>query len=53
VHPAALRLYRLRWRVDDISIVVAGFRSAHAETADMARAWQFLTRFLASPDSWC
>ena len=52
VDPAALRLYRLRWRVDDISIVVAGFRSAHAETADMARAWQFLTRFLASPDSW-
>jgi spectinomycin phosphotransferase len=48
VNPAALRLYRLRWKVDDISIVVAGFRSAHAETADTARAWQFLTRFLAS-----
>jgi spectinomycin phosphotransferase len=49
VNPAALRLYRLRWLVDDISLAVGGFRSTHAETADITRAWQFLTRILASP----
>jgi len=46
----ALRLYRLRWLLDDISIVVGGFRSAHGRTADMEHAWQALTRSLASPD---
>ncbi len=50
LNPAALRLYRLRWLVDDISIVVDGFRSPHERTAEMARAWQGLTRSLASPD---
>ncbi len=50
VNPTALRLYRLRWLVDDISIVVGGFWSAHAETADMAHAWRALIHSLASPD---
>jgi spectinomycin phosphotransferase len=49
LNPTALRLYRLRWTVDDLSLAVAGFRSAHTETADTVRAWQFLTRTLASP----
>jgi spectinomycin phosphotransferase len=50
VNPTALRLYRLRWLVDDISIVVGRFRSAHADTADMAHAWRALIHSLASPD---
>jgi len=50
LNPAALRLYRLRWLIDDISIVVCAFRSAHAQTADTAHAWQALVRSLASAD---
>jgi spectinomycin phosphotransferase len=52
VNPSALRLYRLRWLIDDIAIVVGDFRSPHAQTADTAHAWQGLTRSLASPDIW-
>jgi spectinomycin phosphotransferase len=52
VNPSALRLYRLRWLIDDISIVVGDFRSPHAQTADMAHAWQSLMRSFASPDIW-
>ena len=52
VNPTALRLYRLRWLIDDISIVVGDFRSPHAQTADMAHAWHSLLRSFASPDIW-
>jgi len=52
VNPSALRVYRLRWLIDDISIVIGDFRSAHAQTADMAHAWQGLMRSFASPDIW-
>jgi len=52
VNPTALRLYRLRWLIDDISIVVGDFRSPHAQTADMAHAWHSLMRSFASPDIW-
>ena len=48
----ALRLYRLRWLIDDIAIVVGDFRSIHAQTADMAHAWHSLMRSFASPDIW-
>ena len=52
VYPTALRLYRLRWLIDDIALVVGAFRSPHTQTADMAHAWQGLMRSFASTDPW-
>lgn len=38
--PAALALYRIRWYLDDLSIFVNQFRSAHRQTADVEHAWR-------------
>jgi spectinomycin phosphotransferase len=46
VDDAAIRLYRLRWRLDDIAIVVKRFRSAHVQTADTEHEWLGLARAL-------
>ncbi len=44
----AIRLYRLRWRLDDIAIYVGRFRSAHRQTADTDKAWLDLARLVVS-----
>jgi spectinomycin phosphotransferase len=43
---AALRLYRLRWLLDDIAIFLGVLRSPHRRTADTEHAWLGLTRSL-------
>jgi spectinomycin phosphotransferase len=50
VDPSALRLYRLRWLLDDIGLFACGLRSHHDRTADTEHAWRSLTLSLASPD---
>jgi spectinomycin phosphotransferase len=50
VDEAAVRLFRLRWLLDDVSIVVDAFRSAHRRTADTERAWLSLARYMQSED---
>ncbi len=40
VDPAVLRLYRLRWALDDIASFVTRLRTAHRRTADAEHAWQ-------------
>jgi spectinomycin phosphotransferase len=45
---AAIRLYRLRWQLDDIAIRVGRFRSAHRRTADTEKAWLDLGRLVES-----
>jgi spectinomycin phosphotransferase len=42
VDPAVLRLYRLRWALDDISSFVTMLRAPHRHTADAEHAWQAL-----------
>jgi spectinomycin phosphotransferase len=44
VDDAAIRLYRVRWQLDDISIFVKRLRSAHHKTADTEHAWLALER---------
>jgi spectinomycin phosphotransferase len=46
--PAALALYRTRWFLDDLSIFVNQFRSAHRQTADLEHAWRSFTRMFES-----
>jgi spectinomycin phosphotransferase len=52
VDPAALALYRLRWALDDISIFVRQFRSAHRRTKDTEHAWLSLKNTLAHATRW-
>jgi spectinomycin phosphotransferase len=44
VDDAGIRLYRLRWLLDDIASDVSLFRSVHRETADTELAWRWLVR---------
>jgi spectinomycin phosphotransferase len=46
VDAAALRLYRLRWIVDDLSIYVKRVRSEHRRTAQTEHAWETIARTL-------
>lgn len=48
VHDAAIRLYRLRWQLDDIATFLSWFRSAHRRTADTEHAWQSFVRSMGS-----
>ncbi|RZQ59732.1 aminoglycoside phosphotransferase family protein [Amycolatopsis suaedae] len=41
--PLALRLYRLRWRLDDLATFVGWFREPHDRTPDTELAWAELT----------
>jgi spectinomycin phosphotransferase len=41
VDGAAIRLYQLRWHLDDIASFVHQFRSPHGENADTAQAWRW------------
>jgi spectinomycin phosphotransferase len=46
VNQAAIDLYRIRWRLDDIASFVSDLRSPHEETADMEHAWISFARSL-------
>ncbi len=52
VDAAAIRLYRLRWQLDDIASFVKLFRSAHSQTADTEHAWCSLAHSMEPEDSW-
>jgi len=42
-----LRLYRDRWALAEICVVVAGFRRPHGETDDTRLCWDNLVRYLS------
>jgi len=44
VDSAALRLYRMRWPLEDMAIFVRWFRSPHRRTADTEHAWDGFAR---------
>ena len=52
VDDAAIRLYRLRWELDDIASFVHTFRSPHGEDADTARTWTWFAGSLGSGGVW-
>jgi spectinomycin phosphotransferase len=52
VDDAAIRLYRLRWELDDIANFVHTFRSPHGEDADTARTWTWFLGSLGSDGVW-
>jgi spectinomycin phosphotransferase len=52
VDDAAIRLYRLRWELDDIASFVHTFRSPHREDADTARTWGWFAGSLGSDGVW-
>lgn len=41
--PVGLRLYRLRWYLEDLAIYFEDFRRAHGDTLDAQQAWEALT----------
>ncbi|MEQ3550153.1 aminoglycoside phosphotransferase family protein [Pseudonocardia nematodicida] len=45
--PAALRLYRLRWRLTDLGEFLLWFRGPHADDGDSVTAWDGLRQTLA------
>jgi spectinomycin phosphotransferase len=49
--PAALRLYRLRWQLDDISVFLNVLRSPHRQTADTEYAWRSLAKSMPAGES--
>ncbi len=51
VDPAAIKLYRLRWDLCEISLYVTQFRQPHRDTEDVRVAWRGLTEHLA-PNRW-
>jgi spectinomycin phosphotransferase len=46
VSRVGLRLYRLRWSLDDIALSLREFRDAHEQTADTQESWLNLTELL-------
>jgi spectinomycin phosphotransferase len=52
VDGAAVRLYRLRWKLDDIASFVHVVRSPHGDDPDTALAWQWSADGLDSEDTW-
>jgi spectinomycin phosphotransferase len=53
IDEAAIRLYRLRWQLDDLSIYVKRLRSAHRRTADTEHAWRSLVISVGPTDAVC
>ena len=47
IDPLALRLYALRWRLDDIAIYLTDLRMPHRATPHTAHAWQSLNSALS------
>ena len=43
VNAAAMRMYRLRWSLDDITLSLNDFRGPHEQTEDTELAWAVLT----------
>ena len=52
VDGAAIELYRLRWRLDDIAMAVHRLCSPHAENADTVRTWSWFVDWLGSDGVW-
>jgi len=52
VDDAAIRLYRLRWELDDIASFVRQFRSPHRDNADTARAWGWFVGSFGPDSLW-
>ena len=50
IDAAAVRLYRLRWLLDDVASFVNALRSAHRRTADTEHAWRSLVHYVESED---
>jgi spectinomycin phosphotransferase len=46
VSAAAIEFYRLRWALDDISLILAEFRSPHSRTADTDVSWAAFRSYL-------
>jgi spectinomycin phosphotransferase len=51
IDDTAIRLYRLRWRLDDIASFLKRLRSAHRQTADTEHAWRSLVVSLEPQDT--
>jgi spectinomycin phosphotransferase len=49
VDPDAIRFFRLRWHLDDVSSFLQVLRSPHRQTADTEHAWRSLVMSLDSP----
>jgi spectinomycin phosphotransferase len=47
VDPAAIELYRLRWKLADISSFAVALRAPHGDDADTRLAWRELGNYLA------
>jgi spectinomycin phosphotransferase len=43
VSGAAMRMYKMRWSLDDIALAVRGFRAPHEQNEDSGLTWQALT----------
>jgi spectinomycin phosphotransferase len=52
LNEAAIRLYRLRWQLDDIASFLNWFRSAHRQTADTEHAWRGFAHSIESDGVW-
>jgi spectinomycin phosphotransferase len=52
VDPAAIELYRLRWKLDDIASFVHLLRSPHSDNADTAISWRWAVGTLESDRVW-
>lgn len=52
VDGAAIRLYRLRWRLEDVATYTKVLRSPHRRTADTEHAWRALNISLGPEDAW-
>jgi spectinomycin phosphotransferase/16S rRNA (guanine(1405)-N(7))-methyltransferase len=48
VDPAAIEVYRMRWRLEDIAAYVAEFRADHADDANTRASWAALTGYFDS-----
>jgi spectinomycin phosphotransferase len=43
VSGAAMRMYKMRWSLDDIALAVRGFRAPHEQNEDSGLTWEALT----------
>jgi spectinomycin phosphotransferase len=43
VRGAAMRMYKMRWSLDDIALAIRGFRAPHEQNEDSGLAWETLT----------
>jgi spectinomycin phosphotransferase len=43
INAAAMRMYRMRWSLDDITLSLSDFRGAHEQNEDTDLAWAVLT----------